>query len=71
MNTCDTCKHWKRNTYTEIQFGICDHPSLELSEEGKIDGLKELFSLPGCLGIQTGEKFGCIHFENKEVISKP
>jgi hypothetical protein len=66
MNTCDTCKHWARESAWGGDFrgiGICDHPKLTEGVPDE-DGLAYQYTEGGA--IQTGPKFGCIHWEAKE-----
>lgn len=68
MNHCDKCKHWKAvsgMTYDIVvpSAGLpllsrrCRHPKLDRQPEAEH-------------GFFTGPEFGCVHHENKEVVSE-
>lgn len=75
MNTCDTCKYWKRlNDERELmsfvnQFGECAKIS-EMSWSGNpplpfSNTAVDIDSECQGGGVMFGEKFGCIHHEPK------
>lgn len=74
---CKNCKYWKRDCDLEC-YGTCDNPSFEYEsaycyerhkkEQDKPILKNKLFYMDYesySAGFETGEEFGCIHFENK------
>lgn len=66
MNTCDTCKWWRkeqdRDGFTDRE---CENPKIGYFSKGEDACI--CHDAEGYSGyITTGPKFGCIHWEAKE-----
>jgi hypothetical protein len=66
MNTCKDCKHWERNK-DEKYAGRCDSEKFVYSDgnDCQKDGLQYWDYEGYSAGFETGEDFGCIHWEAK------
>jgi len=67
MNTCKTCKYWTKNNcdYEYTHLGDCDCPKWVDGCMGDAppDGVK-YHDYEGYMAyFETGEDFGCIHWE--------
>jgi hypothetical protein len=72
---CQNCKHWTRSVVNNNGFwwdaktepitnGKCDSPKFVYDSQGTpIDGLAYWDSEDYSAGFDTGEWFGCVHFE--------
>ena len=67
MNTCKTCRHWKRATdkfdmeYHGKHAGQCSSDKFVYDEKLPKDGLQYWDYEGYSAGFRTGENFGCIH----------
>jgi hypothetical protein len=71
MNTCDSCKHWRRESAWGGKFdgiGICNCTKV-VEGTPEQDGLGYQYEEGG--HQQTGPKFGCIHHESKPPTGDP
>jgi hypothetical protein len=77
MNTCDTCKHWKRPDRSGFVdhdmidcarsgYGLCAQPGEYAADQAPADGIYvaagDFAASSGHL--ETGPKFGCVHHEH-------
>ena len=76
QNQCKNCKYFKRHTgkYDNKQFGKCCNEQKFVygtSDDNKNGGNNDILFYMDYewynAGLEVGEDFGCIHFENKEV----
>jgi hypothetical protein len=58
MNTCDTCKHWTNGECSNRKLGLFSSDTDGLAAYDSDENI-------ACT-IETGPKFGCIHWEAKE-----
>lgn len=65
MKACNECKHWTRDGTG--YFGSCNNPKFvykdELAIQLPIDGLIYLDAKGYSASFETGQNFGCIHFQ--------
>jgi hypothetical protein len=77
MNTCKTCKWWKRASEDRQDSlgqyaGYCSHDAFVCPEESPFDGkvprngLRYWDQEGESAGFETGENFGCIHWEKQD-----
>jgi hypothetical protein len=71
--TCKTCKHWKRYSeafkieYHGIHAGMCGSEKFIEADSGTkvpVDGLRYWDYEGYSAGFETGENFGCVHWES-------
>ena len=66
---CENCKWWEDHSHSTIyhDFKMCGNGKLreEWREEGEEDCLLYSYTEGGC--FYPGPKFGCIHWEAKDV----
>lgn len=58
--TCKACRWWP----SKILRGHCLHPRMTDAFDEYRDGASDV---EGCLGIDTGPDFGCIHYESEDI----
>lgn len=71
---CMTCEYWRRYRHKVAlenhgnHAGTCDSGKLEYNEDGRpqIDGLSYWDAEAYSADFNTGERFGCIHWKEKE-----
>jgi hypothetical protein len=72
MNTCETCKNWKKYTeefdvkYHGDRAGLCNSEKFTYSDNPPEKGLAYWDSENCGAGFNTDKCFGCVNWEAKE-----
>jgi hypothetical protein len=73
---CKTCKHWEHHPKRDVEhYGACSNPNFiygtaQYDRDREKSKFNELFywdSESWAAGFETGENFGCIHWEPSPV----
>lgn len=77
MKKCKNCKYWKKHTeeYNNKNFGECYCKKIEYSEDISNKEITDdmlLYWDCECYSadFETGQNFGCIHFEKNDLENK-
>ena len=76
MQKCQTCRFWTRHDHYELLFGSCSCPKFIYRYAGGRSDVENppndalLYEDGECdrAGFNTGESFGCIHWEAGAVV---
>ena len=67
---CMNCRYWDRGGYKNYLVGTCKNDKFVYTGDGEyetqVDGLGYWDSESYAAGFETGQDFGCIHFEKTE-----
>ena len=75
MNICKNCKFFQKNEFEwrSKKYGYCNCKKFEYGTSGKKEKYKDKLYFKDYEGysadFEVGEEFGCIHFEEKEILN--